>query len=59
MDTTHKPLHVEKLSLVQEKITDIRTDFILVVIVFEEGFNYGDGAKFLRLCNLCKQFIYC
>jgi hypothetical protein len=25
---------------------DIATSFILVIILFHEAFNYGDGAKF-------------
>jgi hypothetical protein len=29
---------------------DIPICFILIIVLFDEGFKYGDGAKFLGLC---------
>jgi hypothetical protein len=46
METAHEPLHLDKWSLVQWKITDMPTSFIWIVVSFLEAFKYGDGAKF-------------
>jgi hypothetical protein len=50
METTHTPLHLEKLSLVQWKIMDRPTCFISIIVFFNGPFEYGDAGilKLLR-----------
>jgi hypothetical protein len=45
METTHKPLHLDKLGLLSW-IMDIPKRSIQIVILFHEVFKYGNGAKF-------------
>jgi hypothetical protein len=45
METTHKPQHLDKLSLVKQKIMATQTS-LLIVILFDDSFKYCDGAKF-------------
>jgi hypothetical protein len=49
MATTHEPLHLDKQSFVQRKMVDIPTSFILIIIFFNEPFEYGDGGIFKLL----------
>jgi hypothetical protein len=51
MVTTHELLHLDKLSMVGQKIMDIRvyTSFIWTIILFNEAFKYGD-YEMLGLC---------
>jgi hypothetical protein len=46
VEETHKALHLGKWSPVQWKITDVTTDFTLIIIFFDGAFEYGDSAKF-------------
>jgi hypothetical protein len=46
VETTHEPLHLDKWTLVQQEIMDIPISFIWIIILFDAGFKYGDGAKF-------------
>jgi hypothetical protein len=46
MDTVHEPLHLDKWSLVQWEIMDLPTSLIWIVILFDEIFKQGDGAKY-------------
>jgi hypothetical protein len=47
MGTSYEPLHLNKfLSFVQQKITDMPTSFISIIILIYEAFKYGDSAKF-------------
>jgi hypothetical protein len=46
MVAAHIPLHLDKCGLVHKKIIDIPKSFIWIVILFDEGFEYDDGAKF-------------
>jgi hypothetical protein len=43
-ETTHKPLHLAKLSSIQQNIMDIPTSFIWITF-FYEAFSRGDGVK--------------
>jgi hypothetical protein len=45
METTHEPLHLDKLSLVQWKIMNIPTSFIWIIF-FHAASEYGNGSKF-------------
>jgi hypothetical protein len=60
METIHKPLVLEKWSLVQHKKIDICTSSIWITILFDEAFKC-DGAKFWRYVgthaeSLCLEF---
>jgi hypothetical protein len=60
-ETTHEPLHSDKWTLVQEKIMEIPTSFISIIILFNAVFKYGDGAKFwvyvvINAEQLCVEF---
>jgi hypothetical protein len=46
MDTSHEPVHLDKLSVVQSKVMYISTAFVCVIILFDKSFEYGDGSKF-------------
>jgi hypothetical protein len=46
METTNELLHLDKWSFVQWKIIDILTIYILIIIFFDDGFKYENGAKF-------------
>jgi hypothetical protein len=50
METTSKPLHLDKPSFAQWKIEDIPTSFMWVIIFFNRPFEYGDDgiSKLLR-----------
>jgi hypothetical protein len=60
MDTTHKPLHLDKWNMVEQKVMNIPTTFIWITILFDKAFKYGDGANFLGYVNnaepLCVEF---
>jgi hypothetical protein len=45
IETTPEPSHLDKFRLAQWKITDIPTSIIFKIILFDEAFKYGDGAK--------------
>jgi hypothetical protein len=45
MESTHKPLHLDEWSFVQQTIMYIPTSLISIIILFDEAFNYGNGAK--------------
>jgi hypothetical protein len=51
VEIPHEPLHLQldKRSLVQWKIMDILTSFILIIIFFDGDFEYGDGGTFKLL----------
>jgi hypothetical protein len=46
METTHELLHLHKLCLIQQNIMEISTRFIRIMVLFDEVFRGGDGAKF-------------
>jgi hypothetical protein len=46
VETTHEPLHLDKWTFVLQKIMDMPTSLILIIILFEAVFKYDDGAKF-------------
>jgi hypothetical protein len=46
METAHEPLHLDKLSLVQSNIMDIRTNFIWIIILFDKAYKRGNVAEF-------------
>jgi hypothetical protein len=46
VETTHGQLHLDKWIFVQYEIMDIPVSWIWIIILFEELFKYGDGAKF-------------
>jgi hypothetical protein len=46
-ETTHEPFYLlDKWRLVEWKIVDIPTSFVWIIVLFNEVFQYGDGAKF-------------
>jgi hypothetical protein len=47
METTDEQLHLDKWSLVLQKIKDMPTRFIWIINLFGEALKYGDGAKLL------------
>jgi hypothetical protein len=49
METPRKPLHLDKRSLVQWKITNMPVYFIWIIILFNGPFEYGDGTIFKPL----------
>jgi len=54
-------LNFYRLCLVHLKIMDIPKSFIWMIILFDEAFKYGDGAKFWGYVGtntepLCVQF---
>jgi hypothetical protein len=46
METAHEPLDLEQMKFSFVKEIDIPTSFIWIIILFDEAFKYGDGAKF-------------
>jgi hypothetical protein len=46
MEITHKPLHLEKWSLVQKTIMDTPMSFISIIILCNKVCKYGYGANF-------------
>jgi hypothetical protein len=46
IETTHRPLHLDKRILEQWRIMNIPTSFIWIIIFFDGGFKYGDVSKF-------------
>jgi hypothetical protein len=46
METTHEPLLLDKLSLVQWKIMGISASRVWIIVFFDEALKCGDGAKF-------------
>jgi hypothetical protein len=46
MKTTHEPLYLDTLNLVQWKIMGIPTSFIWIIILFDKSFEHDVGAKF-------------
>jgi hypothetical protein len=67
METTHKPLHLDKWIFVQWQIMDIPTSCIWIIIFFEEASEYGSGSKFWgyvepytdSLCAEFRNFVQC
>jgi hypothetical protein len=49
MEKTHELLHLDKWSLVQWKIINIRATFIWIIIFFNGRFEYGDHGVFTLL----------
>jgi hypothetical protein len=46
METTNEPLHLHKWGLVQQKVIDKSTSFVLITVLLSEVFNCGNGARF-------------
>jgi hypothetical protein len=46
METINQPLHSERWSVLEWKIMDTHTSFILIIIFVHEAFEYADGSKF-------------
>jgi hypothetical protein len=63
-------LHLDKWSSVQQTIMDMPTSFIWIIILFDEGFKYGDNAEIwgyvgtnmeplcVELCNFVQCHIF-
>jgi hypothetical protein len=49
MATIHEPLHLDKRSFAQWKITDIPTSFVWIIIISNGPFEWGNGGIFKLL----------
>jgi hypothetical protein len=70
VEVTHESLHLDKLSFVRQKIIEIPTNFICVLVLFDEGFKYDNDEKFwgyvgtgveplcVQFCNLVQCLIF-
>jgi hypothetical protein len=45
MESTHEPLHLDKLSFERRQIIDIPTSFIWIIIFLDGAFEYGGISK--------------
>jgi hypothetical protein len=55
---THKPLHLDKGSLVQWKIINIATGSVQICILYVKSFKYVSFAKFCGYVWRNSEFVY-